>query len=78
MPKFSDISFSMTDVIKGITFFAIVGAMWADLKADKMKTKSDISFLQYQVNELKQICGILPKQIQLEDDKQTHNPLRSN
>ena len=68
MPKFSDISFSMTDVIKGITFFAIVGAMWADLKSDKVKTKADISFLQYQVNELKQICGILPKPITLEDE----------
>ncbi len=69
MPKFSDITFTMTDVIKGIGFLALVGAMWADLKSDNTKTKSDISFLQYQVNELKQICGILPKPINLEDDK---------
>jgi len=78
MSKFSDITFTTTDIIKGVTFFAIVGAMWADLKADKVKTKADISFLQYQVNELKQICGILPKPINLEDDKQTHNDRRSN
>ena len=69
MPKFSDITFTTTDIIKGVTFFLIVGTMWADLKADKVKTKDDISFLQYQVNELKQICGILPKPINLEDDK---------
>lgn len=74
MAKFSDITFTMTDVIKGIGFLALVGAMWADLKSDKIKTRADISFLQYQVNELKQICGILPKQINLEDDrnKQAH------
>jgi hypothetical protein len=69
MPKFSDITFTTTDIIKGVTFFCIVGAMWADLKADKVKTKADISFLQYQVNELKQICGILPKPINLEDEQ---------
>ena len=69
MAKFSDITFTSTDIIKGVTFFLIVGAMWADLKADKVKTKADISFLQYQVNELKQICGIMPKQIQLEDEQ---------
>lgn len=78
MPKFSDITFTMTDVIKGIGFLLLVGTMWADLKTDKIRTKADISFLQYQVNELKQICGILPKQTQLEDDKQTHNSRGSN
>lgn len=69
MPKFSDITFTTTDIIKGVGFFLIVGTMWADLKADKVKTKADISFLQYQVNELKQICGILPKPINLEDEQ---------
>lgn len=72
MSKFSDISFSMTDVIKGIGFLALVGAMWADLKSDRVKTKADISFLQYQVNELKQICGLIPKQIRIEDESNKH------
>lgn len=66
----------MTDVIKGIGFLALVGAMWADLKSDKIKTKADISFLQYQVNELKQICGILPKQLQIEDEQNRRNSNR--
>lgn len=73
MPKFSDITFTMTDVIKGVGFLALVGAMWADLKSDNTKTKSDISFLQYQVNELKQICGILPKPINLEEENKPRN-----
>ena len=73
MPKFSDITFTMTDVVKGVGFLVLIGAMWADLKADRVKTKAELSFLQYQINELKQICGILPKKIQLEDDKRTHN-----
>jgi len=73
MAKFSDITFTMTDVIKGIGFLALVGAMWADLKSDKIKTRADISFLQYQVNELKQVCGILPKQIHLKDDRDKKN-----
>ena len=73
MPKFSNITFTMTDVIKGVGFLALVGAMWADLKSDNTKTKADISFLQYQVNELKQICGILPKPINLEDEQTNRN-----
>ena len=76
MSKFSDITFTMTDVIKGIGFLLLVGAMWADLKSDRIKTKSDITFLQYQVNELKQICGILPKQTQLEDEQNRRNSNR--
>lgn len=76
MPKFSDITFTMTDVIKGLGFIALVGSMWLDLKADKIKVNNKIDFLQYQVNELKQVCGILPKQLKLEDEQNNRNSNR--
>ena len=71
-PKFSDITFTMTDIIKGVGAIIIIGAMWADLKADKVKVKAELSFLQYQVNELKQICGILPKTPHIEEETKQH------
>lgn len=67
MTKFSDITFTMTDVIKGIALVALIVPMWIDLRTDRIKMNSKIDFLQYQVNELKQICGVLPKETKLEN-----------
>lgn len=66
MAKFSDITFTMTDVIKGLAGLAVLISMWVDLKTDKIKMNSRVDMLQYQVNEMKQLCGILPKETKIE------------
>lgn len=51
----------MTDIIKGFAGLIVLISMWVDLKSDRIKTNYKVDLLQYQVNELKQICGVLPK-----------------
>lgn len=73
MPKFSDITFTMTDILKGIALLCLIIPMWIDLKTDKVKMNSKLDFLEYQVNELKEICGILPKQTKIVSDERKDN-----
>lgn len=70
MTAFKDIRFTGADIVKLGGFVLTIGLMWSDLKTDQVKTKATQEFLQYQVNELKKVCGlaVLPKETKIEDE----------
>lgn len=77
--KFDSITYTLTDVIKFLGFVTIMSSMWYDLKTDFAVHKAEHLLIEHRIGNLeKQLAvntyeAIMPKELQLKDDKQTHH-----